>query len=734
MSEEKKHHLQPYLSPAGAWAYALGTSIGWGSLIITSTTYLRQAGPLGSALGMIVGALAMLIISRNYHYMINVCPEAGGVYAYTRNVFSYDHGFVVSWFLMLTYFAMLWANATALPLFAQYFLGNMFKVGRLYSVFGYDVYLGEALLSFAAVTAVGLVCTQSKRRMSWIMTGLVVFFTLAITFCFAAALFGKKQPIAPAFVPDKTALIQIIRIACISPWAFVGFENISHAAEGFAFPHRKTFRILVTAVVTTTLLYIFVTLLSASAYPPEYDSWLAYISDLEHLAGIKGLPAFYAAQTYLGNFGVTMLILALLALILTSLIGNILALSRLFYALGNDRVLPRRFAALNKREIPWRAILLIISFSAVVPFVGRTAIGWVVDVTTIGATIIYGTVSACTLKTARFQGDRKEQWTGAAGLVLMVALMAYLLLPNLFSDGMMETESYFLYVVWSVLGFIYFRTILRRDSEKRFGQSVVVWIVLLSLVLFVSMVWMSRSMMRETKHAMRAVQQFYNAAGAVEGGDAVIAKEIHEIRMASAGSISAVLLLFALSLGILMNNYSVMSRRARQSEKELGLVKDQANKDPLTGVKSKNAYVETEQEMNLKIENKLIAEFAVVVCDVNGLKHINDTLGHKAGDEYIRSACRMICEFYSHSPVYRFGGDEFVALLTGRDYASRNNILAQLNERCERHVQTGGPVVAAGMAEFFPGGDADLHAVFERADQRMYERKKELKAMGAVSR
>ena len=299
---------------------------------------------------------------------------------------------------------------------------------------------------------------------------------------------------------------------------------------------------------------------------------------------------------------------------------------------------------------------------------------------------------------------------------------------------MMETESYFLYVVWSVLGFIYFRTILRRDSKKRFGQSVVVWIVLLSLVLFVSMVWMSRSMMRETKQAMRAVQQFYNAAGAVEGGDAVIAQEIHEIRMASAGSISAVLLLFALSLGILMNNYSVMSRRARQSEKELGAARHKANTDPLTGVKSKNAYAEKEQEMNAQIENRLIGEFAVVVCDLNGLKHINDTLGHKAGDEYIRSACGMICEFYSHSPVYRFGGDEFVALLTGRDYTVRNDILTQLNERCERHIQAGGPVVAAGMAEFIPGGDADLHAVFERADQRMYERKKELKAMGAVSR
>ena len=126
--------------------------------------------------------------------------------------------------------------------------------------------------------------------------------------------------------------------------------------------------------------------------------------------------------------------------------------------------------------------------------------------------------------------------------------------------------------------------------------------------------------------------------------------------------------------------------------------------------------------------------FAVAVCDVNGLKLINDTLGHKAGDEYIRSASLMICEAFSHSPVYRVGGDEFVVFLSGRDYAGRKEILSHLHDRSVEHIGTGEVVVSVGMSEYEPEKDARLQSVFERADARMYAEKNALKALGAASR
>ena len=73
MADEARR-LTPYLGPAGAWALALGSSIGWGSLVITNSTYLAQAGPVGSLPGTLAGGIVMLIIARNYHYSDELLP------------------------------------------------------------------------------------------------------------------------------------------------------------------------------------------------------------------------------------------------------------------------------------------------------------------------------------------------------------------------------------------------------------------------------------------------------------------------------------------------------------------------------------------------------------------------------------------------------------------------------------------------------------------------------------
>ncbi|MBQ6401907.1 MAG: GGDEF domain-containing protein [Firmicutes bacterium] len=127
-------------------------------------------------------------------------------------------------------------------------------------------------------------------------------------------------------------------------------------------------------------------------------------------------------------------------------------------------------------------------------------------------------------------------------------------------------------------------------------------------------------------------------------------------------------------------------------------------------------------------------DFGVVVCDVNGLKKINDTLGHKAGDEYIRSACMLLCEYYKHSPGFRIGGDEFVVLLQGRDYEARNDILRDINVQIEHNLANGKVVASLGQAEFDRDRDESFHEVFKRADDLMYVRKMQLKSMGAVTR
>ena len=173
--------------------------------------------------------------------------------------------------------------------------------------------------------------------------------------------------------------------------------------------------------------------------------------------------------------------------------------------------------------------------------------------------------------------------------------------------------------------------------------------------------------------------------------------------------------------GILALQARGKSRALLEAERKIAV------RDALTGVGNKYAYTRKEEEVNLEIRNGAPVPFAVVVCDLNGLKQANDTLGHAAGDELIRKACALLCKLYAHSPVYRIGGDEFAVFLRGSDYENRADLLASLDRQAEENTGSGEPVVAAGMAEYSPG-DRKLHDTFERADQRMYERKKQLKS------
>lgn len=151
------------LSMLGAWACGVGSAIGWGSFVVTGNEYLLKAGPLGSVVGLLIGTLLMFVIASCYAHLMVRYRSCGGAYEYVRRVLGSDYGFVMAWFLGLTYLSVLWANATSLPLFSTFFFGNVFKFGYLYTVFGYDVYLGEALLTMAAIALVGLLCAKGKR-------------------------------------------------------------------------------------------------------------------------------------------------------------------------------------------------------------------------------------------------------------------------------------------------------------------------------------------------------------------------------------------------------------------------------------------------------------------------------------------------------------------------------------------------------------------------------------------
>ena len=713
----------PALSPLGAVAFSIGTSLGWGAMVVISDTYLMKAGPMGSVLGLIAGAMIMLIISRNYAYMIYHFPKAGGAYTYSKEAFGHDHAFLTAWFLILTYLTVFWANAMSIPLFTQYFFGNILQVGHLYSLFGYDIYLGEALTFIAVIVVIAFLMLQKKSIIHWSMIGLVGIFVLGLAVVFGGTFLSHDASLAPAYIPDSSPLLQIIGITIFSPWAFIGFESISHGAEEFSFNRRRVFRIFVISIIFTTTFYIFITLTSIAAYPPEYSSWFEYIRDLGNLKGLAKIPAFYAANHYMGSFGVGVLTLSLLALVITSLFGNVAALSRLFYALGKNRILPAQFAEVNKEEVPNKAIFLIVGMSLFVPFLGRSAISWIVDVATLGSVFIYAFVSAATIKLAKSKQKKLEMWTGIIGFIIMIVFFIDIIIPNLISHESMATETYFLFIVWPILGFAFFGDILRRDKIRKFGKSFIVWIAMLFFVLLTSLVWIRKSMSDYHNMVINNINEYYSKVTHTPIlNQQFLEQQMDLLKDTQFKTVVIAGVVFTFSFIILLINYYYMNRRNREIE----II---ANTDDLTKLKNMNAYLFQIREIDDYIEDELMHEFAIVVTDLNDLKYINDTYGHKAGDEYIQSAGILLQELFPHSLnlIFRTGGDEFVVILTGDDYENRHQIMDTLHKRSENNIGTRHVVLAAGISDYRLGEDQNTHEVFRRADDRMYQRKLELK-------
>ena len=129
-------------------------------------------------------------------------------------------------------------------------------------------------------------------------------------------------------------------------------------------------------------------------------------------------------------------------------------------------------------------------------------------------------------------------------------------------------------------------------------------------------------------------------------------------------------------------------------------------------------------------------KFAVAIFDVNGLKQTNDTYGHDQGDKLLIRCCELVQGSFPNTPIYRIGGDEFVAIITGEDYANRERLIREFHEKMDAIHENAKSLLddtslAIGVAIYNPKRDRDYLSVFSRADAEMYDNKRVTKARNA---
>lgn len=150
-----------------------------------------------------------------------------------------------------------------------------------------------------------------------------------------------------------------------------------------------------------------------------------------------------------------------------------------------------------------------------------------------------------------------------------------------------------------------------------------------------------------------------------------------------------------------------------------------------TGVKNRNCYDEEIKKFNkIYFKKNKESNIGCIVCDLNGLKKVNDTLGHIVGDEMIRKSAQVISSsFKSATAVYRIGGDEFVAVYEGDFVANMAKETEQLKITCEKQNNYRFPLsIAAGFADKKECEAQNFLQMVTVADKRMYENKQIMKS------
>ena len=183
-------------------------------------------------------------------------------------------------------------------------------------------------------------------------------------------------------------------------------------------------------------------------------------------------------------------------------------------------------------------------------------------------------------------------------------------------------------------------------------------------------------------------------------------------------------------IGVLTNTFRCVTKNLREYISRLNNL---AYADALTSLRNRGAFNIMVSDMQAQLDkHERSMVFAVCMFDCNCLKQINDEYGHDKGDIYLKETARVICDVFEHSPVFRIGGDEFVAILQERDYVNREALLQLFDEKCSEKRETEMEPwrkvdVSRGMADYDPQEDKSIDDVVRRADRAMYENKWSIK-------
>lgn len=236
----------------GSWdilVIAFGAMIGWG-WVINSGDWITTSGFMGSIIAMLIGGLMVFFVGLTYAELTSAMPQCGGEHVFSYRAMGLTGSFVCTWMIILGYVATAAFEATALPTVITYLFPKFNQV-YLYTIAGKDIYLTTILLGVGVAILITLINIKGAKTAAVLQTILTAIIAIAgILLVVGSAINGDSGNVTGQMWQASTGntLGSVFKVACMTPFLFIGFDVIPQAAEEINVPYKKIGKIMLLSI------------------------------------------------------------------------------------------------------------------------------------------------------------------------------------------------------------------------------------------------------------------------------------------------------------------------------------------------------------------------------------------------------------------------------------------------------------------------------------------------------
>ena len=447
---DRGHGFVRALGTVDALFIGFGAMIGFGWVVLTGE-WLSGAGTMGAILAFVVGGIIMCFVGTVYSELVAAIPHAGGEHNYLIRAMGPQVSLFGSWAITGGYISVVMFEAVAVPKTALYLFPNLEFV-KLWTIADFDVYLTWALVGTVTAIIISWINIRGVKVASLVQTFVVSFLIIVALMLLAGGLVGGEAANAePLFTGGGSGFIAVVAVV---PFLFVGFDVIPQSAEEINLPPKKIGKLVVASVFMAIAFYVIIIWMTSLAMPAS------------ELAAHDLVTADALAAMFNSAFWGKLVIAGGLAGIITSWNAFLMGSSRLMWAMATAGMIPAWFGKLHPRyRTPVNSILFIGALSALAPFLGSAALGWIVDAGSPAIVIAYFLVSVAFLvlrkrepamdRPLRIGGQGNSGFTIGVISAVLTLILFVLYLPITPFSAQLAWQSWAMFGVWLIIGIVF---------------------------------------------------------------------------------------------------------------------------------------------------------------------------------------------------------------------------------------------------------------------------------------